>query len=322
MTSKMRKYTKQLKYNIYNWATQKNQVPIKSQLWTLIKQMALMTLAILLFVIIMYIISIKKASAEVISTKPERGWFWYEDPIRKETQKPEQAKEQQKEPEKTVKETPKKDKDFEFPVKEDAPEVVRQWLKEPTEENAKAFLAWQYKYIEHLKKIGYSLRNAYLRYGDEIYPIAGYPESPLASVYYHNVKDSIYKSLIEKASNKLGLIYFYSKSCPNCNHQKPILSYLASKYNISIRGVTVDGDIDADLPFPSVYNPILIKKYQITSVPTILAVMDKGSNEQPAIAGISAGFTPLDQIEQQIIRFLIQEGEIKEKELRAGFVVK
>ncbi|MBI3592363.1 MAG: conjugal transfer protein TraF [Nitrospirae bacterium] len=250
------KYKQQAKQALHEWAIQhKQQAPLKQQLCLLVKQMIIMFLAVLIFVIIMFIISQKKASAEAVhGDKPVRGWLWYEDPEQQQTIKPQPAppKEEpkQSEPEKAAKKTEPK-KDFEFPVKEDAPLVMKKWLKEPTEENAKEFLAWQYKYMEHLKKIGYSLRNAYIRYGDEIYPIAGYPESPLASVYYNNIKDDIYKSLMNKASGKLGLIYFYSKSCPNCRHQKDIVYHLMSKYNLSIRGVAVDGDIDTELPFPS-----------------------------------------------------------------------
>ncbi|HAK87633.1 MAG: hypothetical protein A2X55_08920 [Nitrospirae bacterium GWB2_47_37] len=319
------KYKKQGKQALYEWTLQQRP-PLKTRLWKVFKQMLLILLATVFIVLILFLANVRRAKAgeAVHGDKPARGWFWYEDPVIEEKKKPEQAKESEKpkEPEKTVKkEEPKKD--FEFPVLDTAPPVMKQFLKEPSEENAKEYLVWQYKYFEHLKKIGYNLRNAYLRHGGEIYPVYGYPESPMASVYFHNMKDDITKAAIAKARNKLGLIYFYSKSCSWCRQQKDIVVRLIDIHGLSARGVSIDGDIDTGLPFLSVSNPDLgkqydlVQEYGITQIPTLIAVLDK--NGKPRIAALSAGFAERETIEQQLVRFLIQENIIKEKDLNPVF---
>jgi hypothetical protein len=281
----------------------------------------IVTIATLITVLAMFFLKVKPVGAEAMhGDKPARGYFFYEDPVPEKKEEPiiEKAIEP---PEEELKKEEKKE-EFDFPVIAEAPEVLRTFLKEPNEENAKQFLAWQYQYIAHLKKIGYNIRNAYLRYGSEIYPIATYPENPVASVYYHKIKDDINKSVIEPLRDNLGLIYFYSKSCNGCLHQSEIVKMFIEKYGISVRGVSVDGDLDTSLPFESVYNPSLIEELKVSQIPTIIAILDKKDGSKPAIAGISVGFTALDMIEQTLIRFLIQEGVIQEKDLNPMFFTK
>ncbi|GER94860.1 hypothetical protein A45J_2626 [hot springs metagenome] len=314
------KYKQQAKQSLREW-TLKPRPPLKVQLCRIARNALLIILGSLIFVLIMFFLKVKPAKAEAIhGDKPVRGWFWYEDPVAEEIKKPEQPKEPEKsrEPEKkeTVREEPKKD--FDFPVVSEAPPVLRKFLKEPTEENAQEYLAWQYKYFQHLKKIGYNLRNAYLRYGGQLYPISGYPEGALASIYFLKERDNLIAKHIASVRDKIGLIYFYSTDCPTCQGQKPVLSSFLEKHRLSIRGVSVDGNIDNDMPFTSIYNPDLIQQYGITSIPTILAVIDvKG---QPKVHVLGVGLTSVDAMESQIINFMVQEGLIKEKDLNPNFL--
>lgn len=285
----------------------------------------LMTLALLVFFTIMFLFKVKMAKAEALmSSPPERGYFFYQcpegtvkndDDVCVKVEEPKKEEEKPKQAEITAKKASEKQEkeEFEFPVLDTAPPIMKRFLKDPSEENATEYLAWQYKYMQHLKKIGYSIRNAYLRFGGDVYPIQGYPEGPLASIYYNGVKESMYKKVLEPLKDKLGFIYFYSQDSPGYKQQSEIIGFLRNKYNLSIRGVSVDENVDYTLPFFTTYNPALAKQFGITQLPSVIAVYDK--NGEPRVAGLSAGFTALDMIEQQLVRFLIQEGAVREKDL-------
>ncbi len=298
----------------------------KTRLLRLIRNTLLIVVGTAVFVAIMFLFNIKSAKAEAIhGDRPVRGWFWYDDPKKPEQPKVEAKKQQKEEPKKEepkkeeLKKEPKKEdkkEEFEFPVIKEAPEVVRQFLKEPTEENARKYLAWQYKYFEHLKKIGYNLRNAYLRYADQIYPVSGYPENVLESLTFLQQRDNLIAKHIASVRDKVGLIYFYSTDCPICQLQKPILLNFLEKHGLSARGVT-DGMIDHTLPFPSSNNIEIAEEYGVNSVPSILVVI--AVDGRPKIHPLGVGLTSVDQMEAQIIRFMILEGLIKEKDLNPIF---
>lgn len=248
--------------------------------------------------------------------KSERGYFFGEEP-------PKPTVEDNKTvPAPIQKEKPKEKKtenEWEFPVRPDAPEWAKPLLKNPSKENAEAYLRDQYKYVTHLQKIGFAIREAYLAKGSEIYPVQGYPDSQVAALNYHaEDKTEIYRKAFAYAKDKLGLIFFFSGKCSACKQQAPIVAYLNSLYGLEIRGVSVDGSKSSEVSFKQVVNPDLAKKYGIREIPTLIAVYDGGGGEVKT-AVISNGYTPLDQIEGMLVKFLVLNGAIPEKMLNQKF---
>lgn len=269
--------------------------------------------------------------------KPDRGWFFYEEPekpekekvvkkVEKKVVKP--KKEKKEKPKKVEKPKPKqpqqqvvkkkKENKFVFPVRPDAPQPVKEFLLNPNRETAEKFLAWQYQYFQHLQKIGFALREAYLAKGPQVYPIRGYPESELASkMYFTDYRKKLISKAIKKLKNRFGLIVFYAGRCRVCQQELPILLGLKQTYGITMRAVNVDGNM-IDLPIKQVYNPNLAKKYGISRVPTVVAVLEKkdGTIKQ-SVVGV--GLMTADTILSMITQFLILEGEIKGSELNFYF---
>ncbi len=234
--------------------------------------------------------------------KADRGIF-YED-----LQKKEERKEEKKKKEKEEK--------FVFPVRPDTPKPIKQFLLNPTEENAKAFLEWQYQYFKHLEKIGFALREAALKYSHQVYPIMGYPESVLIATNYPGLRDELFKKVISKVRDKFGLIYFFSSRCKFCKLQSPLIEKLHKDFGIPVRGVSVDGGFIPE-NIPQVVNPELARRFGITSVPALVGVIDEEG--EPEIYFLAVGFTPLDQLQTQIIRLLKLKGLINEFDLNVNF---
>ncbi|HIP43062.1 MAG TPA: conjugal transfer protein TraF [Aquifex aeolicus] len=236
--------------------------------------------------------------------KAERGIFFGE--IKKEKKKEEKERKEEKEK-------------FEFPVNPNAPEPVKEFLLNPTEENAKEFLKWQAKYFAHLNKIGTVLRQAYLKYGPQIYPIMGYPESVLIATNYPELRSERFRKVIEKVKDKVGIIYFFSSKCRFCKLQTPLIEKLYRDYGLEVRAVSIDGGL-LETDIPQVVNPGLAIEFGIRGVPaTVVVIANEG--EEPKFYPIAIGFTPLDQIQAQILRVLILEGLIKPEELNLNYFV-
>lgn len=257
--------------------------------------------------------------AAIAGERSERGYFFGEEPPKPIV---EQNKTVPRIPESKPKEEKKiteKEKEWEFPIRPDAPEWAKPLLKNPTRENAEAYLTDQYKYVKHLEKIGFAIREAYLAKGSEIYPVQGYPDSQISALNFHSEdKNTIYKKALGYAKDKLGLIFFFSGKCSACKQQAPIVSYLNTLYGLEVRAVSVDGSKSAEVSFKQTVNPELAKSYGIKEIPTLVAVYDAG-NKDVKTAVISNGYTPLDQIESMLVKFLVLNGAIPERMFNQKF---
>lgn len=257
---------------------------------------------------------------------PTKGWLWYDDPVKEK-----QQEEQQKNPEpKTVmeeikppeqeqtKEEEKKEyntsvDNFQFPLTEEAKRVpvLAEWLRNPTEENAKKWLAWQAKYFEHNEKIARSLRNAYLNSGDLVYRLEGMPEQPIGKAIASRKENQVYQKVFNSVADKIGIFFFYKRGCEFCEAEIRPLTNFIEKYNFEVIGVVASPeDVIEGLPFETKVAPGVFYKFQITSVPTIAAYY----SEDNGIQVIAKGYTPTSQIELNLKAFLLQKKLITKDE--------
>lgn len=265
----------------------------KKELKSTLKGAIIIFIATVLFV---WMFAVLKIDIAQPADNYTNGWLWYDDSSL--------AIKKKKEPEKN------KNKDeFVMPVVKEAPGPLKKFLKEPTLDNAKDYLAWQYQYMKQIEKISQMLKTAYLMYGDSVYPVQYYPDSEYESRVYHNRISDIYDSIIEKFRSRLGLIFFYKNSCKLCQEEKDIISAFVEKYNISARGVPVDGQVDPTLPFASGINLSLVSHLNIRSVPTTIAVL-QGKDGEIRFGAIGRGLVGMNTIRERLVNFLMAEGEI------------
>jgi thiol-disulfide isomerase/thioredoxin len=253
---------------------------------------------------------------------PEKGWNWYKDPkLEKPAEKkPEPPKEEKKEEE--AKEEPKKEPEelkntsvdnFEFPLTDEAKSVpvLAEWLRNPTEENARKWMAWQAKYFKHNEQISRSLRNAYLNHGDEDYRLEGMPEQPMGSVVASRAVKAKMESIFNKASDKVAIFYFYKDGCDQCEAQISPLQIFADRYDFLVKAIAPSPELEKKgLPFDSKAIPTMFQKFNIQSVPAIAAY----NNDTKNVQVIAKGYTPTSQIELNLKAFLLKEKIISEDE--------
>jgi|GEM_PF-1487658 len=268
-------------------------------------------------------------ATNTFANDPTRGWHWYEEPhkkVKKELNKNKKKDNKTvikqikppKSKEKKTQNASKKEKEyntsvknFKFPLTEEAKRipVLANWLRNPTEENAVKWLAWQAKYFEHNGKISRSLRNAYLNQGDKVYRLEGMSEQPVGSAIASRKENKVYKKVFNSVADKVGIFFFYKKGCEFCEAEIRPLSNFIKKYDFKVLGVVSSPkNIIKGLPFKTKVSPGVFFKYEITSVPTIAAFY---SNDMQVIA---KGYTPTSQIELNLRAFLLKHKLItKEK---------
>jgi thiol-disulfide isomerase/thioredoxin len=244
---------------------------------------------------------------------PKQGWHWYKDPTKQlEAEKQTLVTENDnKTPEKKEQNEVNTSVDnFQFPLTDEAKSVpvLANWLRNPTEANAKAWLAWQAKYIKHNEAIARSLRNAYLNHGDEVYRLEGMPEQPIASAVASRKETQTYQDIFNQVSEKVGIFFFYKKGCDFCEAEIAPLTLFANRYNFTVLGIVYSPEDELNLSFETRVSPSLFYRYQITSVPTIAAYHN---NNMQIIA---KGYTPVSQIELNLKAFLVNEKLITEEQ--------
>ena len=269
-------------------------------------------------------------TTQVFASDPTTGWHWYEEPqkeakkeVSKNNQednktvmkqiKPTESKEKTQNASKAEKQYNTSVKNFKFPLTEEAKRipVLANWLRNPTEENAVKWLAWQAKYFEHNGKISRSLRNAYLDHGDKVYRLEGMPEQPVGSAIASRKEDEVYKKVFNSVADKVGIFFFYKKGCKFCEAEIRPLTNFIKKYDFNVLGVVSSPkNVIKGLPFKTKVSPGVFFKYEITSVPTIAAFYSKKNDMQV----IAKGYTPTSQIELNLRAFLLKHNLItKEK---------
>ena len=272
------------------------------------------------------------ASAEVITHGvAERGLFFYkcnpgyqkiggkcvivpaEEPEKNEVPETQAMPEEKEEKEVII--TKEKNTDaesYEFPLTDEGKRIpaIRNFMLHPENpKNVENFLSWQATHYNYVANLGYQIQNVVNMKGDSVYPVKRSPQSPLGSVYNAQEDDKRIQEVLSKNQEKIGLLYFYKLGCPACNNMKPIMRMFREKYPyFNIKAVTNTDKFDSDyekLGITSYNNSALITQLGVTHTPTMVAVIEK--NGEPSYVGISSGFVPLDQMEAQLIRMMINE---------------
>jgi len=105
---------------------------------------------------------------------------------------------------------------FVFPLQPEALHlpVLAKWLKNPNPKNSTEWLKWQAKYFNHLDKIGYGLRFAFLNGGKNAYPTDAsitYFDNP-TNMQYSRIREFREKQILKSLQDKIGVLVFLGKN--------------------------------------------------------------------------------------------------------------
>lgn len=123
------------------------------------------------------------------------------------------------------------------------------------------------------------------------------------------------KAVLDKISQRVGLMYFYMSTCPYCARQEPILERFQREYGISILPISLDGG-----PPPTWQNISYVRnegqaqQLGVMVTPT-LVVADTVTGEMHNLA---AGLRTDQEIEERLLEMAVVSGWISEVEYEAA----
>jgi len=201
--------------------------------------------------------------------KPGTGYFWYQDPTKKKKKK----KKLVRAPSPKVKAIAKKKKEDiyirpefkDIPFQPGTPTKLKALMGNPTVENARKWLKYQARVVNRATLVGRALRDASLKYGSSIYPIAADSNSnDTRGQAYMEEKRKRYAAKV--LADKAVILLFQSdiSHCIECNIEGDYANILAKK-GLNVIAVMPPGTT----PHPRATYPYLIdnggklaKKYE------------------------------------------------------------
>ncbi len=255
----------------------------------------------------------------------KRGWFWFEDPVKK--------KKERKKPKKKLVINPEILRP-EYLSNLTAEEFKKLYKRvkgiavmNPTEQNIGAVV-----YLtDFMRRKSLNFAYAYQDY------ILQHPEydmnrvSGTTSWSWRKAsleKEERMKRYIKLNADNIGLYFFASSGCSFCEEQSKILQFLSIDYGIAIKTVTKDACIP-DYPNCSV-NPVMFDRFRVEITPTIVLVY-RDENNQPKFAKIASGLVTEERLFKRIylylryfktgkweINSLFDDGELQKEETFRG----
>jgi len=241
---------------------------------------------------------------------------------------------------------------FVFPLQPEAQHipVLARWLKNPSPKNSTEWLKWQAKYFNHLDKIGYGLRFAFLNGGKKAYPTDAsitYFDQP-TNMIYNIAREHREKQILAKLKNKIGLMVFLGKNIAFEMHNKAYKSLwqIAQKtsfWNKNINLVVVlpnkkaekiikdivykDPHYKSDIVVKRMWDKLfkehrvivnsnMFKKFNIYVTPSVVLTYKKKDKVYWSI--IETGTLSPISIRKDMIHYLIYEGVIRPADLQMG----
>lgn len=166
------------------------------------------------------------------------------------------------------------------------PEAVLQFIENPTEENAEAYLEWNRKRFEAYLKAQEVLRESIGKIERE----GGFDAQKTESLAVGPLRQPSHSSLAR-------VLYFIDPACAYCEKQAPIVNEFYSRYNkeLKIEGITLAPDIEEisrQFAFPVSRDAGEIQRFGISTYPTMIFSLPSGR-----VFGIR-GFAGREQLEQ------------------------
>lgn len=211
------------------------------------------------------------------------GWAWYED---KKIVEPEEKGEALATP-KTAKEHLKK-------IKEELEEKLAISVINPTQENVKAYMELQQKWINQSAHFSQAWTQVLLGNPNLDSTIEN-PVSQYGIQIKKRMEQEKRKKLIESIAKKTGLFFFYEGGNPMSQAMSQVVSRFEKEYNWSTISISVDTIILPDRPQSRLDNGIATKM-GVTLYPSLYLV----SPVDATITPIAYGFLPMDQVENNI----------------------
>lgn len=238
-------------------------------------------------------------SASFIDRKAE-GWHWFEDkPVTKqEDSKPQESPtppKKQKTPSEQLKD-----------LKKELETALHTAIMNPNYENVRQYQIIQKQVADRAEVFSKRWMEVIFTNPSLDYTVL-HPTNQAARHIYLDEQSRQIQEGIKKLSKTHGLFFFFKSDCAYCHKFAPIVKHFSETYGWKVLAISMDGSKLPEFP-DAVSDNGVSKRFNITSLPTLLAVNpDTGKN-----IPLSVGLASIEEIEKRV-RVLYLERSKNEK---------
>lgn len=214
--------------------------------------------------------------------KPDRGYWWYETPPKKEAKEDKPEAKQPAIPEYTTEELMTMDPDK---LKDYYETVTKEAVRLPTEEN----VTRSYRVLDVIRRKTRAFMNVsemVWQKNPELTTARDNPVTAPGRRAMTGVKMEERRQKLAEARSQYALLYFRSDTCPFCNAQDQIMPYLVSRIGWQVKPIDIDS------------NANLAAKLGVSTTPSLILIR-KGSQD---FFPVTAGVASVEEIEQHLFR--------------------
>lgn len=218
-----------------------------------------------------------------------RGWFWYEDPVEKEIEDPEEVV---PEPKQAAAMAPI---DVLKKQGEDWERAMAVAVLEPTEANIKDYMARTQAITAQGQRFSTAFKQTLWTAPQYDFSLKR-PTAPEAVMAKNQFDHLDQEKTLNAISDEKGLIFFFRSDCPYCHKFSPVLKRFSDEYGFTVIPVSLDGPGLPEFPYPK-KNVGLGHKLNVTSVPAVFMV----NPDENELAPVGYGYRDWGALTQQII---------------------
>lgn len=221
----------------------------------------------------------------------QRGWFWYEQNKKKQTQQEPDKSQVESNSATTASNARERLKAFQEEIETKKAEMIMY----PSIENTRKFLEIQNQMFIRASEVSKTGQLAVLTNPELNLVAKEQPISQAGLKIARQEQTEREQQLLHKFAKQYQLLFFYNSKCSYCEQFSHVVEHYANKYRFKVASVTTDGN---QLPnFPASYNQALIERFNVKSTPALFAFSEARGIAVP----IAHGFMSLDLLERSTV---------------------
>ncbi|MCT8868986.1 conjugal transfer protein TraF [Shewanella bicestrii] len=228
----------------------------------------------------------------------QKGWFWHE-PTPEPEIEPEVKPDESPAATSTQTEERMVDIDAEW-LKKNLPQLQANAINNPTTENLGAFYAAQRLMLDISSKFATNTSEFFRKEASWLSEDHRRPTEAFMLSRFKNDVQKAQEPVIEKISTQAGLWFFYSSACPYCVKQLPLINFLATRYQLNVLYVSLDGGTIPGIPEDKIVIDVdgrASSQFNVTVTPTTFLV----SNDATKFELLSNGVSSLPKIQNALV---------------------
>jgi conjugal transfer pilus assembly protein TraF len=249
-------------------------------------------------------------------TEARSGWFWYQDPLLIVIEPIDEEDDDEDKAIAVVEDaaTERKALVAERPefgsvgwLRSEIPVALQRALDDPSEDNIKAFAYMQRMAFDRAEVFARQFQSVVL--SDPVLDENNrMPISTFARRVARRENEQERQKRLAWLAENAGFFYFHDENCVYCREQAPVLNRVASRHNLRVLAISMDGSEYEGVDFPTRVNDGHAERFQVEQVPALVMIWPPDN-----AAVISQGLLSAPDIENRMLTIAERVGLLTEE---------